>query len=196
LNHFSKTLIEIDVSLDCRINNQGIFQLTQLKKINCSYNSNIRNLNDFSKLTEINIGGNCGVDDFGINKLLNLKKILAWDNPKITNLNCFVKTLTEINIGGNCGVTNQGIYEFSQGDEPSGTVSNLLIIGAYNNSKIKNLNFFKKLTKINVAGNCGVNDDGICELNNLLIIDANDNQKITDLNSFPSGIEPQSGSKN
>jgi hypothetical protein len=74
-------------------------------------------------------------------------------------------------------------------------LENLLIIKVDDNSKITNLNRFKKLTKINIDGwDCGVNDAGICELSsstnsrgaveNLLIINASYNPKITNLNRF------------
>jgi hypothetical protein len=84
--------------------------------------------------------------------------------------------LTEIDISFYCEV---------------GELENLLIIKAYDNPKITNLNQFKKLTEIDIGGNCGVGDAGICELSsstksrgaveNLLIITGYVNSKITNL---------------
>jgi hypothetical protein len=189
LNRFKK-LTEINISRSCGFGDAGICELENLQIINASHNPKITNLNRFKKLTEINIGNDCGVNDAGICELSsltnsreaveNLQIINASGNPKITNLNRF-KKLTEINIGNDCGVNDAGICELSSSTNSRKAVENLLIIQASGNTKITNLNRFKKLTEINIGWSCGVDDAGICELENLLIIQASGNTKITNL---------------
>lgn len=45
------------------------------------------------------------------------------------------------------------------------------------NTKIKNLNHFKKLTEIDISGQCGVGNAGILELKKLKFINATGNRK-------------------
>ncbi len=69
-------------------------------------------------------------------------------------------------------------------DEGISELFQLTTIYANYNHSITNLNPFKKLTKIYIGGNCGVNDAGISELSLLTKIHIRGNLKITDLTRF------------
>jgi hypothetical protein len=94
--------------------------------------------------------------------------------------------LTEIHISINCEVDEAGICELSSSTKSRGAVENLLIIKAFDNKKITNLNrfpfghraakLFKKLTEIIIVE--PLKTVVKPELENLRIINAYSNQKI------------------
>jgi hypothetical protein len=96
----------------------------------------------------------------------NLENLSDPFNKLVEN---FILEQEEIDVSGyHCKIEDSDISHFV----------NLKKINASNNTKITNLNRFKKLTEINIGWSC---DSGICELENLLIINASFNIKIKNL---------------
>ena len=56
------------------------------------------------------------------------------------------------------------------------------IICIDDNSKITNINHMTKLKELVAQGSCGINDEGINNLNNIEILYVGDNSKITNIN--------------
>ena len=73
LNHL-QLLQELNISGKyCTVNEEGISELRNIKKLNLCNNKNITNLNHFQLLEELNISGNCDANHEEISKLRNIK---------------------------------------------------------------------------------------------------------------------------
>src|SRR5205085_1961745 len=96
------------VNIFCRIDNEGIKNLTNLIELYATNNNKITNINHMSNLQKLDAYGDCGIDDNGIKNLTNLIFLNASVNPKITNIN-HMRHLQTLYAFVKSGINDEGI---------------------------------------------------------------------------------------
>ena len=95
----------------CGVNDEGIINLTNLKKITAYGNPRITNLNHMTQLEYLNVGDACcGIGDAGIYNLTSLTELNASSNKRITNVNHMAR-LEILYADWDCGINTSGISQ-------------------------------------------------------------------------------------
>lgn len=94
VNHLADTLVELECSYWCGIDNDGVCKLKKLKKIDCSWNQKIYDLSHVADTLEVLFcRGKCGINQVSILKFENIKILDCSDNSKIYDVNHLYNTL-------------------------------------------------------------------------------------------------------
>jgi hypothetical protein len=157
-------------SVRCGIDQNGIQQLTKLRKFNTEDNYKITDVNHLTQLEELNAAYYSGIDQNGIQQLTNLRILNAWSNDKITDVNHLIQ-LEALNASHNCGIDQNGIRQ----------LRNLRILDVSRNGKIKDINHLTHLEAL-YAGDSEIDQNSIQQLFNLRILNADRNVNITNVN--------------
>jgi Leucine-rich repeat (LRR) protein len=89
INHLRK--LEILEADNCKLGNEGISELKNIKLLYIDYNENNENITDINHLQKLEIldasGSNCKLGNEGISELTNIKRLDISGNKNITDIN-------------------------------------------------------------------------------------------------------------
>lgn len=176
---------ESEILKNSGICQEGISELKKLKKLRCSGNRYIYNVNHLADtLEDLDCGGDeCNISDSGICELKNLKILRCDYNFNIKNLDIFGHTLEILECrGGCCGIYQDGIANLKK-------VKKLYCCF---NPNIVNVNHLSEtLEELDCSSTdcedwedyrdgtvCGVDQEGISKLKNIKVIKYYNNNKI------------------
>lgn len=165
-------------SLEClninnsEIDDNGIMNNVNIKKLNICHTSNITSLNHLTLLEELDAAYARGIDNNSIINCTRLKRLNITGNSRITLVNNFVE-LTELNISWCKNIYNSGIIG----------CTHLRKLDIHGNQNITSLNHLVELVELNISfSTSGITNDSIRDLVGLRKLYASFNKYITSVN--------------
>lgn len=150
-----------------------------LKKLNCSNNNDIRDLNHLREtLEDVTCSGAQNLVQIGISSL-KLKRFVCRGVNNITNLNHMSDTLAELDISCNENISQEGISKLSK----------LEILDCSYNRMVNSVNHLSDTLKKLVCRRSGITQEGIAKLENITYLDCKENEFINNLNHMKNTLQ-------
>ena len=152
---FGGTLIELNASGVCQIDNIGLATATNLVCLNASSNPRIQSLAPCaSTLLELDVRGDCGLGDKALAHATNLFRLGSFLHPdskkqeRITTVAPFGKSLRHLVTIGDCCLSDAGLT----------AATNLVTLDCSHNARITNFAFCENSLQVLIASgtDCGL----------------------------------------
>ena len=85
INHLKDSLIQLDISYHCSVDQEGFQDCNKIQILNANYNSKVTSTNHLrDSLIQLDISGICGVDQKGFEDCNKIQILNARNNTKVT----------------------------------------------------------------------------------------------------------------